>query len=214
VWTAATVSGFGGYVTTLAIQVLTVVTLHEGAGGVGLGSSARWLPYLLFGLLAGVLVERSRRRPLLIATDLGRGLLLVAVPLLALAHRLSLPVLMGFMAVFGLMSLVADAAAQSFLPRVVPAHLFCAMPPPVRCCRRSRCARWGSARSASGLAMAAGGVGGLIGSLAATRLGARFGGLPVPNRADRRRDCDAEMISVSANPRRSEHQRTCHRRMG
>jgi hypothetical protein len=65
-----------------------------------------------------------------------------------------------------------------------------------------------------GLAMAAGGVGGLIGSLAATRLGARFGGLPVPNRADRRRDCDAEMISVSANPRRSEHQRTCHRRMG
>jgi hypothetical protein len=73
--------------------------------------------------LAGVLVERSRRRPLLVATDLGRGLLLVAVPLLALAHRLSLPVLM---AVFGLMSLVGDAAAQSFLPRAVPAHLLTA----------------------------------------------------------------------------------------
>ena len=126
VWTAATISGFGSYVTTLAIQVLIVVTLHEGAGGVGLVSSARWLPYLLFGLLAGVLIERSRRRPLLIATDLGRGLLLIAVPLLALAHRLSLPVLMGFMAVFGLMSLVGDAAAQSFLPRVVPAHLLTA----------------------------------------------------------------------------------------
>jgi hypothetical protein len=48
------------------------------------------------------------------------------VPLLALAHRLSLPVLMGFMAVFGLMSLVGDAAAQSFLPRVVPAQLLTA----------------------------------------------------------------------------------------
>ena len=87
------------------------MTLHEGAGGVGLVSSARWLPYLLLGLLAGVVIERSRRRPLLIATDVGQGLLLIAVPLLALAHRLSLPVLMGFMAVFGLMSRVGDAEA-------------------------------------------------------------------------------------------------------
>jgi MFS family permease len=125
-WAAVTISGFGTYVTSLAIQVLIVVTLHEGAAGVGLVSSARWLPYLLFGLVAGVLIERSRRRPLLIATDVGRGLLLIAVPLLALAHRLSLPVLMGFMAVFGLLSLVGDAASQSFLPRVVPSHLLTA----------------------------------------------------------------------------------------
>jgi hypothetical protein len=46
-WPAATVSGFGTYVTTLAIQVLVVVTLHQGAAGVGLVSAARWLPYLL-----------------------------------------------------------------------------------------------------------------------------------------------------------------------
>jgi hypothetical protein len=47
-WAAATVSGFGSHVTTLAVQVV-VVTLHEGATGVGLVSSARWLPYLLVG---------------------------------------------------------------------------------------------------------------------------------------------------------------------
>jgi len=35
VWTASTVSGSGTYVTTLAIQVLVVLTLHEGAAGVG-----------------------------------------------------------------------------------------------------------------------------------------------------------------------------------
>jgi MFS family permease len=122
-WTAATVSGFGTYVTTLAIQVLVVVTLNEGAGGVGLVNSARWLPYLLFGLVAGVLVDRCRRRPLLITTDLGRGLLLIAVPALALTHHLTLIVLMMFMVVFGLMSLVNDAAAQSFTPRLVPSSL-------------------------------------------------------------------------------------------
>jgi len=125
-WTASTVSGFGTYVTTIAIQVMIVLTLHEGAAAVGLVNAARWLPYLLFGLVAGVLVDRARRRPVLVVTDLGRGVLLVAIPMLALTHRLSLPVLMGFMIAFGLMSLFNDAADQSFLPRIVPARLLTA----------------------------------------------------------------------------------------
>ncbi len=122
-WAAATVSGFGTYVTSLAIQVLVVVTLHQGAAGVGLVNAARWLPYLLFGLVVGVLVDRSRRRPLLVTTDLVRAGLLAGIPVLALTHRLTIAVLMAFMVVFGLMSLVNDAASQSFLPRLVPAHL-------------------------------------------------------------------------------------------
>jgi len=122
-WTAATVSGFGTYVTTLAIQVLVVLTLHEGAAGVGLVSAARWLPYLLFGLVIGVLVDRSRRRPLLVTTDLVRAGLLVAVPALAVTGHLTIVVLMAFMVVFGLMSLINDAASQSLMPRLVPARM-------------------------------------------------------------------------------------------
>ena len=122
-WTASTVSGFGTYITTLAVQILVVVTLHQQAAGVGLVSAARWLPYMLFGVVAGVLVDRSRRRPILIITDLGRGALLIAIPLLAFSHHLSLVVLIVFMAVFGLMSLFNDAAFQSFLPRLVPPSL-------------------------------------------------------------------------------------------
>jgi MFS family permease len=125
-WTASTVSGFGTYVTSLAIQVLVVVTLHEGSAGVGLVSSARWLPYLLFGLVVGVMVDRSRRGPLLVITDLGRGLLLIAVPLLALTHHLTLVALMAFMAVFGVLSLMNDTAAQSFVPRLVDGGLLTA----------------------------------------------------------------------------------------
>lgn len=123
VWTASTVSAFGTYVTTLAIQVIVVLTLQEGASGVGLVNSARWLPYLLFGLIAGALVERSRRLPLLVATDVGRGLLLIVLPVLAWTHHLTLVLLMVLMAAFGLMSLVNEVAQQSFLPRLVPARL-------------------------------------------------------------------------------------------
>ncbi|MEA2207447.1 MAG: hypothetical protein QOE77_4223 [Blastocatellia bacterium] len=122
-WAASTVSAFGTYVTTLAIQVLVVLTLHGGATEVGLVNAARWLPYLLVGIVAGVFVDRARRRPVLVTTDFVRCALLVAIPVLALTHRLSLAVLMAFMIVFGLASLAHDAASQSFLPRLVPPRL-------------------------------------------------------------------------------------------
>jgi MFS family permease len=122
-WTAETVSGFGTYVTTLAVQVLVVVTLGASALGVGVVNAARWLPYLVFGVVAGVLVDRARRRPVLVATDLIRAGLLVAIPLLALLGSLSLPVLVVFMAAFGLMTLLNDSASQSFVPRLVPQPL-------------------------------------------------------------------------------------------
>ena len=119
-WLAGTVSEFGTYVTTIALQVLVLTTLHGTAVDVGLVNASRWVPYLLFGLVIGALVERRRRKPLLIAADLARGLLLGAIPLLAAVGRLSVPTLMVFIAAFGVFSLINDAAIQSYLPRLVP----------------------------------------------------------------------------------------------
>jgi len=123
-WTASTVSDFGTPITTLAIQVLVVTTLSGSAADVGLVNAARWLPYLLFGVLVGALADRTRRKPLLVGTDLGRAALLCAVPLLAWPGLLSLPTLAALVAVFGLLSLVNDAAHQSFLPRLLPREAF------------------------------------------------------------------------------------------
>ncbi len=118
-WTASTVSDFGTYITTLASQVLLLDTLHASATDMGLVNAARWVPYLLFGLLVGVFVDRRRRLPLLIATDLGSAALLGVIPLLAAVGGLSVPVVIALMVPFGLLSLVNDAASMSFLPRLV-----------------------------------------------------------------------------------------------
>lgn len=118
-WTAWTVSEFGVYITTTALQVLVVLTLHGSASDVGLLNASRWLPYLLFGLVLGALVDRRRRKPILIGTDVGRGLLLGSVPILWFTGSLSMPVLLSIMAVFGVLSLLNDSASQSFLPRLV-----------------------------------------------------------------------------------------------
>lgn len=118
-WAASTVSDFGTYVTTLALQVLVVVNLHATSTEVGLVTGARWLPYLLVGMVAGVLADRYRRRPLLVGSDLARAVVLSLIPLLALLDLLTIPLLLALLLVFGTLSVVNDAAHQSFLPRLV-----------------------------------------------------------------------------------------------
>jgi len=122
-WWASSVSGFGDYFTSMAIQVLVVTVMAGSAAEVGLVNSARWLPYMLFGLIAGAMIDRAPRRPAMIAADLVRAGLLIAVPVLALSHRLSIWALAGFMSLFGLASMLGDAATQAFVPRLVPRAL-------------------------------------------------------------------------------------------
>jgi predicted MFS family arabinose efflux permease len=118
-WIASTVTGFGAYVTTVAIGVLVENGLGGTALDLGWVNAARWAPYLLVGLLAGVLADRVRRRPLLAGADLARAVVLALVPVLAVADLLSVPTLAGLLAAFGLAAVLGDAAQQSFLPRLV-----------------------------------------------------------------------------------------------
>ena len=97
-----------------------VLTLGGSAFDVGLLNASRWLPYLLLGLVVGALVERRRRKPILVSTDLGRGILLGLIPLFYWLGWLNLPVLFAFVAVFGLFTLLNDASSMSFVPRLVP----------------------------------------------------------------------------------------------
>jgi MFS family permease len=122
-WLADAVSTVGSSVTTLALQVLAVVTLHATGTEAGILNAARWLPYLLFGLLAGVVVDRYRRQPLLIGADFARAVILGVIPLAAALDVLSLPLLIAVVLVFGTLSLAYDAAHQSFPPSLVPAAL-------------------------------------------------------------------------------------------
>jgi MFS family permease len=122
-WWASSVSAFGDYFTSVAIQVMIVTVLAGTAADVGLVNGARWLPYMLFGLVAGAWVDRLRRRPVMISADLIRGALLILIPALALTGQLSIWALAAFMAVFGLVSLFGDAATQAFVPRLAPRAL-------------------------------------------------------------------------------------------
>ncbi|MBG6182001.1 MFS family permease [Arthrobacter sp. CAN_A1] len=116
-------SDFGTYITTVALSVLVLVSLNGSAFDQGLVNAARWAPYLLFGLLAGIWVDRFRRRTVLITGDFGRGLVLALLCLLGVLGFLTVPLVMTLMFAFGTLALVSDAAHQSFLPQLVPRPL-------------------------------------------------------------------------------------------
>ena len=89
-----------------------------GAGADGLARRGGYLPTLLLGLLAGAWVDRLPRRPLLIATDLGRAAVLAAVPLAASGHvRLEVLYPIAFLA--NALAVLAEVAHGSYLPVLV-----------------------------------------------------------------------------------------------
>ena len=117
-------SGFGTYVTVFALQALVVLTLHGSVADVSWLNAARWLPYLVFGLVVGAIVDGRRRLPLMVTTDLLQAFLLTSIPLLWWLDLLSLPAVLLIVLAYGTVSVVNVAAAMSLRPRLVePQHL-------------------------------------------------------------------------------------------
>jgi MFS family permease len=77
------------------------------------------VPFVLFGLAAGVWVDRLHRRPLLIGADVGRAILLGSVPLAAVMGWLSMPQLYLVSFGVGTLNVIFSVAYGSFLPSLV-----------------------------------------------------------------------------------------------
>ena len=119
-WRADAVSTLGTYVTLFALQALVLLTLDGTVTDVGWLNASRWLPYLVFGLVVGALVDGRRRLPLMIGTDLVQAAMLLLVPLLWWLDALSLGALLVIVFAYGTAAVVNMAATMSFLPRLVP----------------------------------------------------------------------------------------------
>jgi hypothetical protein len=125
------------------LPLVAIYTLDAGPLPVAILGAANVAPGLLLGLFAGVWVDRLRRRPLLIAADIGRALALASVPLAARFGVLG-------MAQLYLVAMITSALS---LPRRLTAtRARCARS--ARACARSGrtppCARWwGRARPTS-----------------------------------------------------------------
>jgi MFS family permease len=118
-WAGQGISAFGSLITRTALPWAAIIALQAGPLEMGLVSAAELAPGLLAGPFAGVWADRLRRRPLLIAADLGRALLLGSIPVAALLHRLGMAQIYVVAFLAGMLTLLFDVAHASYLPSLV-----------------------------------------------------------------------------------------------
>jgi putative nucleotidyltransferase with HDIG domain len=118
-WAGQAVSYFGDTMNTAGLAIMLFV-LTGSASVVALGLIAKAVPTVIFGLVAGPLVDRVNRQRLMIFVDVIRAVLTVSIPFLGSRW---LP------GVFIVVFLIASASAffnpakQAILPNLVPAKL-------------------------------------------------------------------------------------------
>lgn len=118
-WVGQSVSFLGSEITNLALPLTAVLVLGANPAQMGLLTATFFAPYLLVGLLAGVWVDRYRRRPILIATDLVNAAALAIIPLAMLFGALRFEHLLVVSFVTGTSLVIANVAYQSLVPSLV-----------------------------------------------------------------------------------------------
>ncbi len=118
-WTAETVSVFGSAVTQLALPLIAATVLKVSAFEFGLLTTIEFLPFILLSLPAGVWVDRLRRRPILIAADLGRAITIASIPVAFAFDALTIWQLYAVGFLNGCLTVFFDVAYMSYLPSIV-----------------------------------------------------------------------------------------------
>ena len=114
-WGSLTITHFGGQITFLALPLTAAVMLNASPFEVGVLTALEALPFALLGLFAGVLVDRTRKLPLIILCDVGRAVALLAIPIAAWTDLLSMPLLYTVGFLIGAFSVIGWPAYQVFM---------------------------------------------------------------------------------------------------
>jgi MFS family permease len=118
-WVSQTVSQFGSMITGGALPLTALLVLDATPAQMGLLAALGSLPVLFVSLFAGVWVDQTRRRPIMIGADLGRAVLLGSIPLAALLGLLRIEQLYVVALLAGILAVLFEIAQQSYLPSLV-----------------------------------------------------------------------------------------------
>jgi MFS family permease len=117
-WAGQTISNLGSSVTFFALPLLVFKLTGSGLN-LGIASAASTIPYLLFSLPVGALVDCVDRKRLMIVTDLLRLAVIATIPVLASTHALTVGwvYLAGFAS--SSLSIAFDTSEFAALPSLV-----------------------------------------------------------------------------------------------
>jgi MFS family permease len=116
---AGTISIFGSLITRTALPFAAILVLGSGPMGTSLLNSAGFVAVLLVGFVAGAWVDRLYRRPVMVAADLGRAILLGSIPVAAVLGVLSFAQLIVVAFLAAILSTFFGTAERAYLPTLV-----------------------------------------------------------------------------------------------
>ncbi|MFF0300522.1 MFS transporter [Streptomyces sp. NPDC004562] len=115
---AATLSNLGDGVRMVALPLLAAATTRD-PFAVSALTACIFLPWFLFGLPIGALVDRSRPETFMVWANTARTLLIAVLALALLADVRSMLLLYAMAFLLGIGEAAYDNAAQSLVPRIV-----------------------------------------------------------------------------------------------
>lgn len=117
-WTASTASNLGDGITLIAGPLLAATLTRDPVLVAGLAFAQR-LPWTLFTLFAGALVDRLDRRRVMWTVDAARATVIFFLGIVVYLDLANLPLLYAVFFVMGTLETLFDNASQAILPGVV-----------------------------------------------------------------------------------------------
>jgi MFS family permease len=118
-WFSSILTNFGAQITLLALPICAALLLHATPSQMGTLAALGSLPFLLFGLPVGVLLDRSRRLPVMLCSDAMVALSLASVPIAWWQGWLDMHWLYAVEFVLGTGYVVGGGAEQIFVTFLV-----------------------------------------------------------------------------------------------
>ncbi|HEY0167662.1 MAG TPA: MFS transporter [Jatrophihabitans sp.] len=116
---AAAISDMGSQITFVALPLVAVIVINASPAEVGVLWMLRFVAFLTVGLPAGALLDRTKKRWVMVTSDLGRAVVLGSIPLAWAMDVLTIQQLYIVSLLSGVGNVFFDVAARSYLPAVV-----------------------------------------------------------------------------------------------
>ena len=104
---------------TLAAGPLLVASQTSSPLAIAMAALLQRLPWLMFGLYAGVVADRVSRRAIVITTGLARAAILILLVGSIIGHRVDTAVVLAALFLFGVNETFADTATTTLAPMLV-----------------------------------------------------------------------------------------------
>jgi MFS family permease len=118
-WSGETISRLGSQITSFSIPMLAALTLHATPLQMGYLGTSLYLPHLITPLFAGVWIDHHQRKPILIAANMIRALLIGSIPVMAWVGKIQIEYLYIVCFLMGIAQVIFELAYHSYFPTIV-----------------------------------------------------------------------------------------------